>query len=180
MSEFNGISATDLVTLKADIVAAKHYCQKCNDSLLISPDGLKNEIKELLVDTFSITGSDRDQVNEIRLKFLAFASRIDNSDFNGVSEENAPAEAKTFAAYVKSNDSKNIFLVQPKFFTNTDKERALTLIHEYIHLLNPGDGHPGFENRIPIIFDRQKLNVPFDKAILNAYCYHYYAHWLPS
>ena len=53
--------------------------------------------------------------------------------------------------------------------------RALTLIHEFIHLFNEGQGHPGGQ---PVAFQRTRLNIPFNDAVFNAWCYESYAKWL--
>jgi hypothetical protein len=79
-----------------------------------------------------------------------------------------------FDAFVDRTRPNTIFL-RREYFAKTADERALTLLHEYVHMVfpnNPGDGHPGGQQ---ISFGRAVMGIPFADASRNPYCYQYYA-----
>ena len=74
-----------------------------------------------------------------------------------------------FDALVDRTRPNTIFL-RREYFNKTADERALTLLHEYVHMAfpnNPGDGHPGGQQ---ISFGRAVMGIPFVDASRNPYC----------
>jgi hypothetical protein len=74
-----------------------------------------------------------------------------------------------FDAFVDRTKPNTIFL-RSEYFAKTADERALTLLHEYVHMAfpnNPGDGHPGGQQ---ISFGRAVMGIPFVDASRNPYC----------
>jgi hypothetical protein len=58
---------------------------------------------------------------------------------------------------------------------SSETARALTLIHEFIHLYGEIEGHPGGQ---PQMFQRSSMDIPYDDAKWNPWCYENYAKWL--
>ena len=82
-----------------------------------------------------------------------------------------------FLAFTKPDDEKSIF-VRDIFFQRSARYRAITLIHEYVHLRfpqNQGDGHPG---GTIIMFEEGEIGIKYEDAIKNPYCYQYFVDWL--
>jgi hypothetical protein len=131
---------------------------------------------QLLQEAFSIDGSDDQQVGRIKDTFLTFGPRMANALVRFAPHQAAP-NRWDFAAFVDPSRPTDLF-IRPGYFGLQAVDRAATLIHEYIHMKYPnnsGDGHPGGQY---ISFTRASLNVPFDQAVRNPYCFQYYAQYV--
>lgn len=176
---FRHFSALHLSRIKADVVAAKALSQQCLNSLIYRPGGPAQETRELLFDTFMIPSSvwrddgGWDQLDKIKLRFGAFGPRIDRAI---ISFHDAPRNSKQleFGAFVKEG-SDEIFISSVFFGNHSTRSRAATLIHEFIHLVQVRRDHPGGEK---VMFDQTTMQIPFDQAVDNPYCYQYFAEWI--
>ena len=140
------------------------------------------KLEKLLQDTFDIGRDDRDRVGIILDRFREFPTRMQRITFIYSDEYRGDETHITYGAWVKEQETGSVYisdnyfkLLDPSAEKKRRLERSVTLIHEYIHLIFPGEGHPGgvFQSD-----DRAKIGVPFDEAIKNAYCYEYFAYWL--
>lgn len=80
-----------------------------------------------------------------------------------------------FGGWVVAHDPFHIYLSRD-YFKIPYNERPPFIIHEYIHLLFSGGGHPG--GVILNLVGPANMNIPFELAEQNAYCYQYFAQWL--
>jgi hypothetical protein len=176
---FRHFSAVQLSQIKADVVAAKALSQQCLNSLTYRPGGPQQATQQLLFDTFMIPSSvwqrddGWDQLDRIKLRFSAFGPRIDRAT---LSFHSAPSDPKQleFGAFVKSG-SEEIFITSQFFRNHSRQSRAATLIHEFIHLVQVMPGHPG---GVKVMFEQTSMDIPFEQAVDNPYCYQYFAEWI--
>ncbi len=203
-----GMTAAQIATLKSDIAIAKLIANRCTSQLVMSttfprppiirpgsplpvepaltPGGLQAKILSVLSDTFDIDGTDQQDVFEIRKRFMGFIGRIDLVEFE-LTDRHAPSDQSighdAFVEYkfgVPLSGNK-IFLTKSYFEKGSQPERALILIHEYIHMFNNGAGHPGADGNPNsgqlTLFQQTHIGIPFEFAIYNAYCFEYFAKW---
>jgi hypothetical protein len=111
------------------------------------------------------------QVDPIKNTFLGFQPRADRMRVaRDASRPTGNANAIEFVAFTKSTEA-NAMFIRDTYFNRPQRDRALTLIHEYVHLRNPlnsGDGHPG---GVVILFEEGDVGVDYPNAIRNPYCY---------
>ena len=191
MATFDGLNQTQINSLTADIDAARQLAMACMSSMTLSaiaatqPGGgrgynyaIRPAVGRLLNEAFGIdaTNPDPAQVDQVKNMFGAFAGRMQNTTFKLAPGAGNPAVLE-FDAFVDRNVANTIF-VRAAYFLKAAPERAITLIHEYVHLRfqnNPGDGHPG---GAVLMFTRGNIGIPFASAVLNPYCYDYYARFV--
>ena len=198
---FVGFTSERRKIVQEDIKVAKQRANACQSSLLpsfrfprddqfgrqlpIPPAGIDPEISSLLQDTFDIDGSDFNQVIRIQQRYQLFGGRMETVRFI-FSSDHAPDRHVAFVKVPVFGPTPNEIHITESYFSremgagnfpvvSNQFARALTLIHEFIHLFNEGQGHPGGQ---PIAFQRTRLDIPFANAVFNAWCYESYAKWL--
>tara|TARA_B100000809_G_scaffold150473_1_gene147974 strand:- start:94 stop:651 length:558 start_codon:yes stop_codon:yes gene_type:complete len=176
-TQFSGFEDTETHALQMALTQARDMCTRCTTSLVYHPNGLPRRTVSLLNDAFDIRRNERDKIRNIQSKFLSFGTRMTKTTLTKTTENSSSSNELGHKAFVVSNNVREIFIVSPSFFRQPPRVRALTLIHEYIHLLFPTDGHPGEQQ---VLFERSRLGIPYDDASRNAYCYEYFADWLTS
>ncbi len=204
----SGMSAAQITTLKGDILIAKMIANRCTSQLVMSttfprppiqrpgsplpvdpaltPGGLQGKILAALSDSFDIDGKDPQEVFEIRRRFMGFIGRIDLIEFE-LTDRHAPSDQTighdAFVEYKFGSplSGNKIFLTKSYFAKSSQPERALILIHEFIHLHNNGAGHPGADGNMDsgqvLLFQQSHIGIPFEFALFNPYCYEYFAKW---
>jgi len=177
-TQFSGFEDTETKTLQVALTQARDMCMRCANSLVYHPNGLPKRTVSLLSDAFDIRRDEREKIRNIQSKFLSFSSRMTKTTLTKATAENSSSSNELeHKAFVVSDNVWEIFIVSPSFFRKPSRVRALTLIHEYIHLLFPTGGHPGGEE---VLFERSRMGIPYDDASRNAYCYENFADWLTS
>jgi hypothetical protein len=170
MANFTGFSEAQVEILKADLEAARHIAA-C--AARIGP-----QTSMLLHEAFAIdpAAPDPSQVYQVKNVFAGFAARMATAalvSYPGIGDAYDP-EFDSFPDRTRPNT----ILVRSSYFFKAPFDRALTLLHHYVHLRfprNPGDGHPG--GSMPA-FARGSLRIAFDDASRNPYCYEYFARFL--
>lgn len=180
-STFTDFDSTQQHRLKAAITEAKSLTMTAVNSLLYTLDGRPSvRTATFLAWAFALPPGDPqiwDKIEPIKTTFGVFSSRVDRVAF----VHDAKPASKTeidFDAYVVTPSPTDKIFVRNSFLNKHDpRERALTLIHEMVHLIHTqfGEDHPG---GVVISFDASSLGVPYDKAIKNPYCYQAYADWI--
>jgi hypothetical protein len=176
---FIGFSAQQQHTLQADLSLAKQLAMSAANSMLLTMSGRpSDQTAQLLWWVFTIKPDNDfwDHVEPIKSVYLAFRPRLDTVSLNYDSSPPAPNTIE-FDAYVRPGHASQIFC-RSDYFTKTPRDRALTLIHESVHLRfsdNSGDGHPGGQI---IMFQPGNIQIDYKNAIRNPYCYQYYADWV--
>jgi hypothetical protein len=168
--------------IRADIGEAKRLTATCRKALLIGPASPPYKIAALLSDTFHIepreleTPDGLEKMSAVRLTFDMCADRLERVTFAYAQDPPnlSPAEMEP-GGFVRP-DRPNVIHVTDKYFRQpSQKSRAAILIHELVHLVRPGKGHPG---GVQLNFERLRMNIAYDKALANAYCYQYFAEWM--
>ena len=181
-TRFVGFNASQTRTLTADFAEAARLCMVAVNSLIVNPQMQINQRpQDLLRLAFHISSSDADsddEVQAVKNTFLVIPSRATLVTVSrDTSRPTGNSNTVEFIAFTKSSDPNFIF-VRDSYFALAQRERALTLIHECVHLINPlnsGDGHPG---GTVIMFGEGDVGVDFDDARRNPYCYQYFVDWL--
>jgi len=144
---FIGFSAQQQHTLQADLTLAKKLAMSAVNSMLLTFTGRPaDQTAQLLWWVFTVRADKDvwDRVDPIKSAYLAFGLRLDTVSLNYDSSPPAPNTIE-FDAYVRPGHASQIFCRSP-YFAKTPRDRALTLIHEFVHLRfsdNSGDGHSG-------------------------------------
>jgi len=199
--KFVGFTPERKKIVEADIVAANKLARACHASLVpalqfprldqmgkqtpIGAPFIDPDVSDLLMDCFAIDGSDLGQVGNIQAKYRDFPGRMDSVTFI-FSKDHPPEKHVGFVKIPVFGFTPNeIFLTESYFAPDmgegnlpaitTEKARALTLIHEFIHLYGEVRGHPGGE---PVKFMRSAMEIPYSEAKWNPWCYENYAKWL--
>jgi len=170
MANFVGFDDAQTAILRADLEAAR---QVAADAARIPLD-----TATLLWEAFGIDGvdPDRNQVDRVRSVYEGFAAGMARATlvfYPGMGNASA-AEFDSFPDRTRPNT----ILVRSSYFLKAPCDRALTLLHHYVHLRFPqnlGSGHPG---RDAPALARGPLRVAFDDASRNPYCYEYFARFL--
>ena len=182
-TKFVGFKPAQTTTLQSDFAQARHLCMYATNSLLMNSEGqLNRRPKEVLLLTFHLSGNGDgiwDMVGPIKDTFLGFQPRSDRMTVSfDASRPTGDQNSIDFLAFTKPSNDRNGVFVHKEYFGLSPRDRALTLIHEYVHLRCPengGDGHPGGQ---VIMFDEGDVGIDYDKAVKNPYCYQYFADWL--
>jgi hypothetical protein len=180
---FIGFSRNQLHTLRADFLEAQRLCMHAVNNLLLNPAMQMNERpRELLWLTFHLSGrgdSFWDSVDPIKNTFLGFRPRSEVMTVrHDTSRPTGASNTIEFVAFTRPSDANSMFIRNQYFSGRSRRERALTLIHEYVHLRNPqnpGDGHPG---GVVIMFGEGDVGIEYRNAIRNPYCFQYFVDWL--
>ena len=182
MTKYDGFSAKDANTIKNDVNAAKQLAQRCTNALIYRRGGPTLTNQKLLSDTFMISprewdsGKNWDKASNLRMRFGSFGERMDRITCTFSKKSPTERGEMELGAFVKKSEHNVIYFTPHYFKTATQKKRAAILIHEFIHIVQRQNGHPG---GVKIIFGKQtSLGIPFDKAFDNPYCYQYFAEWL--
>lgn len=176
---FIGFSAQQQHALQADLTLAKKLAMRAVNSMLLTVTGMPtDQTSKLLWWVFKVKADKDvwDRVDPIKSVYLAFGPRLDTVSINFDPSPPAP-NAMEFDAYVRPGHASQIFC-RSAYFTKTPRDRALILIHEFVHLRfsdNSGDGHPGGQI---IMFQPGNIQIDYSNAIRNPYCYQYYADWI--
>lgn len=198
---FVGFTPARKAMLQADIAAAKKLAFAAFASLLpaipfprldqkgkVTPTKapfIDPEVSALLQDVFAIDGSDLSQVANIQAKFRDFNGRMDTVKFI-FSKDHPPEKHVGFVVIPVFGFTQNeIFLTESYFAADmgagnfpaisAETARALTLIHEFIHLYGEVRDHPGGQ---PVLFMRSRMGIKYEDAKWNPWCYENYAKWL--
>jgi hypothetical protein len=170
--------------LNGDKELATRVARNCFQRLAGNPSQ-NTFLSELLQDTFDIDGSDDDEVQVIRNRFGSVEGRLKDvkitfTDANGGTRERMGYPAFVNFSGLPSRPPNEIFITHGYFGNGNPLDRAITLIHEHIHLSNTAAGHPGNggEEFTPVLFGRDRIGVDFGHAAVNPYCYEYFAKWL--
>lgn len=194
-----GMTATERQTVTADLENARIIARRCTMLLLRAmffpanpkaapprPAALQESIPGLLMDTFDIDGSDPGQVELVKRRFMGFEGRSRVMEFEKTGRHAPKDQSLGHEAFVEytfgSPLANNTVYLTPAYFAKTEAtERALTLLHEYVHLYNAGPGHPGRDGHPDsgqmLHFMRTRIGIPFEHALYNPYCYEYFAKW---
>jgi peptidoglycan hydrolase-like protein with peptidoglycan-binding domain len=184
--QYRGFAPADKATLKADVQKAIDIAKSCANVLAFNRLGLPENIVSLLQDTFNIDGSDPDEVGFLRLRYMNFVGRMDTVTFIYTTEHAPSNENLGYGAFAKSAgpggilSPNEIYFTKGYFQTQDAFKRAVTILHEYIHLVNTVGGHPGnggIDNQLEF-YARAHIGIDFPYAAVNAYCYEYFAQWL--
>ncbi|MGD0568540.1 MAG: hypothetical protein ABSA78_09050 [Candidatus Sulfotelmatobacter sp.] len=181
-TKFVGLNPSQTRTLTSDFTEAGRLCMVAVNSLIVNPQMQINQRpQELLRLAFHISSGDSDfddEVQTIKNTFLVIPSRANQLT---VSRDTSPPTGASntieFLAFTKNSEANSIFL-RDGYFSLAQRERALTLIHESVHLIYPanfGDGHPG---GVVIMFAEGDVGIDYDNASKNPYCYQYFVDWL--
>lgn len=179
MTTLIGFSTSQKKVLEADIVLARQLAMRAVNSLVLTSSGRPGEkTAQLAWWVFTVESDSRfwDRVEPIKNVYLSFAGR---SETVSIKHDASPPAANVieFDAYVPPGFD-NLMFIRNEYFKKQPRDRAVTLIHESVHLRfrdNPGDGHPGGQI---IMFQPGNIQIGYDDAIRNAYCYQYYADWI--
>ena len=179
---FSGFKEPQKKTLQSDLAEAKRLCMVASNALIVNQDlDINPRPKELLRKAFQLAGTGDeylDKVNPIKDTFLGFQSRSERTSMNhDASRPTGDSNSVEFLAFTKTSDENSIF-VRDLYFKKDQRYRAVTLIHEYVHLRYPassGDGHPG---GVAIVFEEGDVGIGYNDAIKNPYCYQYFVDWL--
>ncbi|MEX2561433.1 MAG: peptidoglycan-binding domain-containing protein [Pirellulales bacterium] len=196
--QFQGFTPAQEQTLRSDLQLARDISKRCTSILVPGPRNLPRrpgsipfpvppqttlhpEVSGLLMDTFDIDGSNDALVFPIRQRYMNFSPRMHNTIFI-FTEEHAPTQTHMgHAAFVRFNTLRpfisEIFFTKAYFDTVEPKKRACTIIHEYIHMVNIQPGHPGSTEGGMALFSRTRMGIEYGNAVLNPYCYDYFAEW---
>jgi hypothetical protein len=215
MTEYSRFAKRHLRVIKDDVVRAQRLSAQCSNVLLAKPrwDG---RVVQLLRDTFRIDDRDQDKIEFIRNRFFNFGERIQRTTFafntkprkKGELDNNAYVDLhplREAGAPPYSNKPLTEIFIRPGYFDLSLEDRAVLLIHEYIHLLQrPGEvAHPDAQGKDAAVMKdldatsgksgkdqpwtpdmdnklRPRLGIPYDKAVRNPYCYEYFARWLKA
>jgi hypothetical protein len=168
-----------------DIELARKIVRKCLTWLrLQNPVG--KFLRELLLDTFAIDGSDRDDLEPIVRRFGNFEGRMDTVKKTYTTQNAFAHDHYRHDLFVKYNfpmpfPDNEIFILPSYFGNGNPVERAVGWIHEHIHLTNAVGGHPGnggVDNGDTVLLARAAIGIEFENAAVNPYCYAYFAKWL--
>ncbi len=168
MANFKSFDEAQVHILTADIETARQIAIRCTRF----PPGAMT----LLQEAFGMDSADPRQVEQIRAVYRGFAARMAtaNLEFHPGIGDPAALEFDSFPDRARTNT----ILVRPSYFFKAPVDRALTLLHHYVHLRfprNPGDGHPG---GMLAMFARGSMRMAFQDASRNPYCYEYFARFL--
>lgn len=195
----SGMTAAERKTVAGDLEKAREIARRCTLLLLRAmffpanpkaaparPASFQDGVPELLLDTFAIDGSDPAQVELVKRRFMSFEGRSKRLEFEKT-DRHAPKDQslghEAFVEYkIGSPLANNTVYLTPAYFAKADAtDRALTLLHEYVHLYNAGPGHPGKDGHPDsgqmTHFMRTRIGIPFEHALYNPYCYEYFAKW---
>lgn len=170
MANFTGFSEAEIAILKADLEAARQ--------IAAAAAALRPETSTLFQEAFGIdpAAPEPERVNQVRSVYAGFATRMATAAlvFDPGRGNACDPEFDSFPDRTRPNT----ILVRRAYFFKSPFDRALTLLHHYVHLqfpLNPGGGHPG--GCVPA-FARGSMRIAFDDASRNPYCYEYFARFL--
>lgn len=166
MANFKNLDEAQVHILTADIEAARQIAIQCTR--------FPSTAMTLLQEAFGIDAPA--QVEQVKAVYAGFAARMTtaNLEFHPGIGDPAVLEFDSFPDRTRPNT----ILVRPSYFFKAPVDRALTLLHHYIHLRfprNPGDGHPG---GMLARFARGSMGIGFEDASRNPYCYEYFARFL--
>jgi hypothetical protein len=197
MATFQGLSQTQINSLTADITAAGQLAMRSMSSMTLSamaafqPStgtgvvrgynyGIRPGVLTLLSEAFDIDPQDpdTDDIDFIKRVYGAFAGRMQVTSLRFAPGTGNP-NVLEFDAFADRTQPNTIF-VRNAFFSKAAPDRAITLLHEYVHLRfpnNSGDGHPGGQM---VMFGRGRMGIAFDDASRNPYCYEYFARFVST
>jgi hypothetical protein len=181
-TKFVGLNPSQTRTLTSDFTEAARFCMVAVNSLIVNPQmQINRRPQDLLRLAFHISSDDSDfddEVQTIKNTFLVIPSRATQLTVSrDTSRPTGASNTIEFLAFTKPTEANSIF-VRDGYFSQAQRDRALTLIHESVHLIFPanfGDGHPG---GVVILFDEGDVGIDFDDASKNPYCYQYFVDWL--
>jgi len=170
MANFTGFDEAQIDILTSDMEAARQ--------IAAASTRIRPETSTLLHEAFGIDAAapDPNQVNQVKSVYAGFAGRMAMTTlvfYPGIGDAYDP-EFDSFPDRTRPNT----ILVRTSYFFKAPLDRALTLLHHYVHLRfprNPGGGHPG--GSVPA-FARGNMRIGFDDASRNPYCYEYFARFL--
>lgn len=177
-----GFNATQTRTLTSDFAEAARFCMVAVNSLIINAQMQINQRpQDLLKLAFHISASDAnfdDEVQTIKNTFISIPGRATVVTVShDTSHPTAATNTIEFVAFTKDS-SPNFVFVRDAYFSRAQRDRALTLMHECVHLIYPpssGDGHPG---GVVIMFAEGDVGIDYNDASKNPYCYQYFVDWL--
>lgn len=187
MTRYVGFNKKMLFKIKRDVDYARKIANKCENSLIYGPKGPSPQIRRLLFDTFSIADMDWDSVDKKVMltklinRFSNFRKRIDN--IICMFPKKPHKGTGQFAAYWYSKTPNYIYFLPAYFRITSIKERAAKIIHEFIHMVQIQQGHPGSLSNVDnavVYFEQTSINIQFQQAFDNPYCYQYFVEWLPE
>lgn len=194
---YEGIGDEGIAMIKEDVKRAKEIALGCMSSLFpgvwiphtIPTPVFEQHVVELLEDTFDVDGSNLSRVRNIQIKFQNFPATIDRMKFK-YSDYNLKEKKlgkKAFILFTDGEPEQAIYVTESYFAPDGGKgnlppvspqmERALTLIHEYVHYYCKVEGHPP-RDEDSYHFIRTRMGIPYQHAQWNPYCYEHYAKWL--
>jgi hypothetical protein len=180
---FRNLTGDHLMTARNAFDTANNVLKSAGTRLSGTIDGT---MAALLSDAFGITpahwldGTAVSAVGTIRSALTKIANYFQNGTFIHI--WNPPQNAQTFAAYTQTNPRRpEVFLTDAFFTSNTRRERAGLLVHEYVHLHHYAAGHPGTQGQtLRVSFGRSSLGIPPNHSVNNAYCYQYFVEWFAA
>jgi hypothetical protein len=169
MANFKGFDEAQVQILTADLESARQISTRCAS--------FPAAAAILFREAFAIDSTDEEHAGPIRAVYSGFAARMAtaNLEFHPGIGDAAALEFDSFPDRTRPNT----ILVRPSYFFKAPVDRALTLVHHYVHLRfprNPGDGHPG---GMVAMFARGSMRITPEDACRNPYCYEYFARFLP-
>jgi hypothetical protein len=181
---FRNIRDRHLKTAEDAFNTANKVLKSAGQRLLAS--NIDDKMRRLLFDAFGITpnhwadGTAESTVGTIRNALAKIARYFQNGTFIYI--WNPPPAARGFAAYTQTTPRRpEVFLTDSFFTSNTRRQRAGLLVHEYVHLHHYAAGHPGTQGEVlSVSFGRAPLNIPPNHSVNNAYCYQYFVEWFAA
>lgn len=169
MASFKGFDEAHVQILKADLESGRQISTRCAR--------FPATAATLFREAFAIDLTDGEHAECIRSVYSGFAARMStaNLEFHAGIGDAAVLEFDSFPDRTRVDT----ILVRSSYFFKAPVDRALTLLHHYVHLRfprNPGDGHPG---GMVAMFARGNMRIAPEDACRNPYCYEYFARFLP-
>ncbi len=178
-----GFSAFEEGVLRGDVARARLMCLAAMN--VLAPNlagGLDPEVVKLLQDCFGVDGSDPNDLTILRQVFAGFTPRMGAADVTRTGRGASDPAHLNYDAFVEFKFGvplTNEIFIRQAHFSRSPQERACNLIHEYVHLVVNGPGHPGIPPPGDASFpERVNMGVPDPQSFSNAYCYDRFAKWL--
>jgi len=169
--KYRDFTPQQLLRIIADVQEAARLSQKCMNALAATPSP-KSELVSLLRRTFDVSLDDRNAIHSIQERFTRCWRAIDGADF----QVSAQMDPHHFAETSHDGGAKKLVYISRQYFNAPPLFCHAALIHEMIHHFNGrrSDAHPGGikpSGKLP-------LGIPFQQAVLNPYCYQWFAIYL--
>lgn len=178
-----GFSSFEQGVLRGDVARARMMCMAAMNVVAPNLAGkLGPEVVSLLQDCFGVDGSDPKDLALLSQVYAGFAGRMLAVNLTRTGRGASDSAHLNYDAFVEFKIGVplvNEIFIRQAHFSRSPFERACNLIHEYVHLIVNGPGHPGIPPPGDASFpERVNMGIPDPDSFSNAYCYDRFAKWL--